>query len=190
MNFLMLRHAETQWNRDGLIQGRTDVELDSQSVQNLGRLLDSESPETFMVFSSPLQRCIQTSRILFPDVNPTVERALIERNYGVLEGASFSDDAKLAKGDFKPHGDRTWKWGPVGGESNIQVLQRVLAFVRLLKDDCILITHTGPIQVMIAHALRSQTSFPPVKHCIFYCFQMDSRKVIHYVGERQPLMRL
>ncbi|EOV9657191.1 histidine phosphatase family protein [Cronobacter turicensis] len=59
MNLLLIRHAETEWNRGGLIQGRQDSALTARGVHETTALLTAlvhEFPSVDAVYTSPAGR--------------------------------------------------------------------------------------------------------------------------------------
>src|SRR5512143_1899904 len=85
---VLLRHAPTDWNARGIIQGRTDVPLDAagRTVAQGWRV-----PTAFAGFdwlSSPLVRAVETARLLSGG-EPAIEPRLIETDWGDWEGDSL-----------------------------------------------------------------------------------------------------
>jgi phosphoserine phosphatase len=94
MNLLLVRHAETPWNREGRYQGRTDVPLSETGevqARALGQRL-ARLPITIAI-ASPLQRTRRTAEALLGDRSVTLETddALIEISHGAWEGQLASD---------------------------------------------------------------------------------------------------
>ncbi|MGX5695073.1 histidine phosphatase family protein [Agromyces soli] len=86
----LVRHGETDWNRERRIQGTTDIPLNdtgrAQAVEAADRLAGGEWQA---VYASTLSRAAETgalmaSRLGLPE--PELLPALIERSFGVLEG--------------------------------------------------------------------------------------------------------
>jgi len=93
MNRLVLaRHGETEWSNTGRHTGRTDVPLTAegrrQADQIAGKLADREFAA---VWSSPLQRALETSRRALPDREPEIFDDLQEWDYGDYEGTTTAD---------------------------------------------------------------------------------------------------
>ena len=106
LEIVLLRHPETQWNRDKLIQGHTDIPpLDPTVPDSLVDALAALG-DVVSVYSSDLQRCslpafdlyrklvknaeADKERNEFPWPIPFVQtRYLRERSFGVLEGKSY-----------------------------------------------------------------------------------------------------
>ncbi len=57
MKFYLLRHGQTKWNIEGKIQGKTDVLLNEDGMEQAGFLAKAmEHCEARALFSSPLLR--------------------------------------------------------------------------------------------------------------------------------------
>ncbi len=81
-----IRHGLTEANIDGRYIGVTDISLCDSGTDELERIrLKGELPETSLLFTSPLKRCLETCKILFPDIEPTVISELKEFNFGDFE---------------------------------------------------------------------------------------------------------
>ena len=89
MKIYVLRHGETSWNRQRLLQGRSDVELNEN-----GRKLAKETAEGMadipfdLVFTSPLKRAKETAEIVLNgrDIPIVEDERIIEISFGVNEG--------------------------------------------------------------------------------------------------------
>jgi broad specificity phosphatase PhoE len=86
----LVRHAETDWNRQGRLQGRTDIALNATGLASsraVGARLAAH--EWDGIVSSPLRRAAQTAEVL-QDVADIpfcgTEPLLVERCYGAAEG--------------------------------------------------------------------------------------------------------
>ncbi len=87
--FFFLRHGQTDWNREGRIQGQIDVVLNEEGKQEAKLAATLISPsEIDMVFASPLKRAIATAQVIskFHDIPLFVIEDLKECNWGVAEG--------------------------------------------------------------------------------------------------------
>lgn len=97
---LLIRHGRTQANVDGVLAGRTPgVVLDSvgeSSAYQLGERLSSLN--VAQVIASPLERTMQTARLVFGPERTTIEEdRLLECDYGDWTNQSI---AELAKTDL------------------------------------------------------------------------------------------
>ena len=86
----MIRHGETDWNRQGLIQGFSDIPLNETGIRQahiVGEHLAGNS--WTKIYTSPLSRAYDTAAIIaeytgFPDI--FCEERLKERYFGQCEG--------------------------------------------------------------------------------------------------------
>ncbi len=99
MNIYLIRHGETDWNREGRLQGHTDIPLNQkgrQQVRQASEILAGLHPDIRVILSSPLSRAresagIAASRLSYPQDNIIVEPMLIERSFGLGEGLSAAE---------------------------------------------------------------------------------------------------
>lgn len=90
----LVRHGETDWNREGRLQGKTDIPLNSVGVLQAGQCRDYLANEQWdAVISSPLARAKQTALIINEKIQLpfSEEKAFIERDYGDAEGLSIEE---------------------------------------------------------------------------------------------------
>lgn len=98
---VLLRHGESEWNRENLFTGWTDVELDEvgrEQAKNAGRLLLRSGIEVDVAFTSFLKRAVHTLWIALDEMNlvwiPEYKSwRLNERHYGALQGLNKSETA-------------------------------------------------------------------------------------------------
>jgi uncharacterized phosphatase len=86
----IVRHGETDWNAQGRLQGREDIELNDAGREQAFKIASYLSGETWNVLvSSPLKRAYETARIIahrlsIPEIE--VEEQITERDYGEASG--------------------------------------------------------------------------------------------------------
>lgn len=89
MNLYVVRHGETIWNKEGKVQGITDIPLTDKGkleAQNLQPLIESLNID--VVISSPLSRAKETAKIITNYKMPiNTDDRIIERDWGMNEGA-------------------------------------------------------------------------------------------------------
>lgn len=82
----LVRHGESEANVRHMLSGWMDVDLTENGKKELRELRRSvEYPESEAYFCSPLKRCKDTFRILFPDKCPTISDEYKEINFRTLE---------------------------------------------------------------------------------------------------------
>jgi broad specificity phosphatase PhoE len=88
-SFICLRHGATDWNRQGLFQGRTDNPLNDDGIAQAHVAAEKlRAAELGQVVSSPLLRAVQTAEIIAVMASKpvTLEQGLIELDFGSFEG--------------------------------------------------------------------------------------------------------
>jgi 2,3-bisphosphoglycerate-dependent phosphoglycerate mutase len=98
---VLLRHGESQWNRENRFTGWVDVDLSPTGVEEAraaGRLLSSEGYRFDLAFTSVLKRAIRTLWIALDEFDQMwlpVEKhwRLNERHYGALQGLNKAEMA-------------------------------------------------------------------------------------------------
>ena len=97
--FYLVRHGETDWNKEGILQGQTDTLLNDLGVVQAKEAAELLKNVTFdLAFSSDLLRAKHTAEIIASEHNLTVEttKLLRERNFGSLTGKQY----KIVKNHF------------------------------------------------------------------------------------------
>ena len=98
---VLLRHGESEWNKENRFTGWTDVDLSEQGqveAQQAGKLLKAEGYSFDIAFTSVLKRAIRTLWIVLDELDLMwipVERSwrLNERHYGALQGLNKAETA-------------------------------------------------------------------------------------------------
>ena len=101
LRLVLLRHGESDWNRENRFTGWTDVDLSAQGVAEAraaGRLLRSEGYAFDLAYTSVLKRAIRTLWIALDELGQMwlpVEKSwrLNERHYGALQGLNKAEMA-------------------------------------------------------------------------------------------------
>jgi len=98
---VLLRHGESEWNRENRFTGWTDVDLSPQGIAEAraaGRLLKAEGYAFDMAYTSVLKRAIRTLWIALDELGqiwlPEEKNwRLNERHYGALQGLNKAEMA-------------------------------------------------------------------------------------------------
>lgn len=163
LRILLVRHGETDWNRDGKFQGRLDVPLNEVGLaqaEALGLVLRKERFSAF--YSSPLKRALETLRIIglhHPGVPSFIEPDLMEMNLGEFDGMEGVRWAALYPGFLQ-----AWKKEPAalrmpGGETLQEVQDRALrVLISIAKrhkpgEKILVCAHNFVILAVLCHVL-------------------------------------
>ena len=152
-----IRHGAISQTLRGRYIGTTDVPLSEEGKRDLEKT-DAECsyPYAKVVFTSPLKRCTQTAKILYPHLEPIIVDHLSECSFGEWENKTadeLSSDEDFAKWLA---GDNSVK--PPRGESNADFTRRICimfesivnGLIRTGTTDSVIITHGGVIMTLLA----------------------------------------
>lgn len=90
IKLVMIRHGETDANKEHRYLGRTDEPLCEQAKENLYARVNCY-PKIDILFTSPMKRCIETAGILYPDHEPIRIDDFREMDFGAFEGKNYKD---------------------------------------------------------------------------------------------------
>lgn len=148
MRLVLLRHGPTDWNAQKRIQGRIDQPLSECAVEQFrGRQL-SANLRQLNWYSSPLRRARQTAELL-GIVDPIIEPALIEMNWGDWEGQILKPLRKQLGDVMRENESRGLDFCPPNGESPRQVQQRLAGWLKQIsyqQQDSGAVVHKGIIR--------------------------------------------
>jgi len=154
----LIRHAMTSESQEGKYIGHTDVPLSEAGVAQLESMKEEYIyPVADVVFSSPLSRCTDTARILYPEAQIVTIDELIEYNFGEFEGRTAEElHEKEELFDDWLRGERDVE--PPFGESNADFAKRVCtAFAAIAEgimkagtEDTVIVTHGGVIMTLLS----------------------------------------
>ncbi|AOU97687.1 hypothetical protein BI364_06700 [Acidihalobacter yilgarnensis] len=166
---LLVRHGQTDWNRDGRYQGRSDTALTTfgrEQALALGERLAGSGARTLI--SSPLQRARETALPIGHQLglDLAIDERLCELSYGDWEG--FTQAEVKARW---PEALRRWKrqpdaYPPAGGEALPIAAERIRHclddLAASLPSPVIVVTHSGVIR--IARLLADNTELAAFRH--------------------------
>lgn len=152
MKLYMVRHGETDRNKENRVLGRSDFPLNEAGLKQAAAAGEGLKEIVFdAVYSSPMKRALQTAEgIMEHSAHPVSivpEDALIEQDFGIFEGVPRDDETYQSEKHlyFKPFED---------GESFLDVAARVYRFLDHLKEtpqaqgNILLVTHGGICRVI------------------------------------------
>jgi len=155
---VLVRHGETDWNRDNRFQGHADPPLNDEGRAQALELASELRGEGFATaYTSPLRRASETAAILASEIglDPVADGALMEVDVGSWSGLTRDEvEARF------PHGYARWLeygHGWDDGESYDELGERVVTGllnigVRHPDTSVLAVTHGGPIRSALAAA--------------------------------------
>jgi broad specificity phosphatase PhoE len=150
LKLILVRHGETHWNKDGLVQGGdSDIELNDtglEQARKLAAFLKNES--VTVILSSPLRRAISTAEVIAShhQLPVEIEQGLKELKVGDLEGVAISN----LRTTFSRFLLQWWQDGEAmklpNGESLVDLQQRAWKVIEGLLEK-----HKDGIAVVVSH---------------------------------------
>lgn len=167
MLLFMVRHGETDWNRQGRSQGRTDVPLNASGRAQAAALSGGLAGDSLSaVYSSPLQRAHATAEAIAARHGLTVGilPGLAELDQGELDGLTIPEMREQYPGVL-----RRWNAGETsmrlpGGESMEEAAERAWLSIEAIRKDhapsarVVVVSHNLVILACLCRALGLPTS--------------------------------
>jgi broad specificity phosphatase PhoE len=157
MTIVLVRHGETDWNREHRFQGHADTPLNEAGRAQAAELAEILARESLSaVYTSPLRRASETAAIVATrlelDVRPL--EALREIHVGDWEGLTVDE----VKERYPESASANWHAGWPGGETYDELGARVLPALLGLADvhpgeRILAVTHAGPVRAALAAAM-------------------------------------
>jgi len=170
--FFLVRHGITQWVEDHILHGITDIPLNETGIrqaEKTARALTGCGAES--LYSSPLQRCMQTAVIIGKalKLGPIPMEGLTEMDFGWLEGKPFRDHSSQDYGKVVQFLDRQIHRivRTISGEPIRKFRRRVLRdWTEIInenkKSNAIVVGHSAVFNTILIHHFGE--NFPDGKH--------------------------
>ena len=154
----LVRHGESEWNKEGRIQGHADVGLSELGRRQAEQLTERMAGETIdAAYSSDLVRAVDTATAALGNSQaPLVTDAdLREFSYGAWEGLTLKEvqtqdpelfDARFTRGDNA--------FSAPDGETSYDILNRVQRFLQSVEkrhspdDNLLIVGHGGSMRAL------------------------------------------
>ena len=156
-SLLLVRHGQTDANRDGVLLGRSDPDLNATGLVQAAAIAERVAAlAPVRVLASPLRRAASTAAVIADACGLAVEvdERLIEVDYGVHEGTALAD--------LPPELVLRWRtdadFAPERGESLASVQVRAGEFATdvlatLRTGPVVAVSHVSPIKAVVCWAL-------------------------------------
>lgn len=158
--FLLVRHGETDWNRQRRFQGHADPPLNERGrsqARELAAVLAGEDLRA--VYASPLRRASETAGIVARALGLEVrlDRRLMEIDVGSWSGLTRTEIEERFPQAFARWraGGRGWDAGETYGQLTERVLEALHEIAALHPGESVLVVgHGGTVRSVLAHAAR------------------------------------
>lgn len=137
MKIFLVRHGETDWNKDKILMGQADIPLNENGIKQAKNIAEKLSNIEFDVcFTSPLSRAKETAEIICHGKTKIIEDALLmERGCGRFSGKN--------KGEFN--------WDEYNNDTSVEtnesLFKRAQEFIdelyRLNAQNVLVVSHSG-----------------------------------------------
>ena len=154
-----IRHGETDWNKQGLIQGTIDTDINATGVAQaiaVARALQPMHDEllAYDFVCSPQHRAQHTMRIICEFLprdflSVRTDPRVCELGFGIWEGRPFWELKDNPTYPADPEGH--YEWRPPGGESYADGVARVDGFVRSLTKPTLIVAHGAVGRCLIGY---------------------------------------
>lgn len=154
-----IRHGATEGNEEGRYIGRTDLPLSASGISALEKLQCANLyPKAQIYVSSPLKRCTQTLKILYPGEKAVLINDFRECDFGEWEGKTAKEIAAADESFSRWVTGNGQSVTPPGGESGGAFMYRVCAaFEKLVESmlrsgtqSAVIVTHGGVIMSVLS----------------------------------------
>lgn len=156
LELLVIRHGKTAWNQEKRLQGRRDIPLSAEGLEQLAGKRPPQALAPSRWYVSPLLRAQQTAEALGIDDFETAP-ALIEMNWGDWEGERLPELRQRLGPAMQEQENRGLDLQPPSGESPRQVRTRILEWLQTTEfntESLGLVTHKGVIRALLSEALN------------------------------------
>ncbi len=158
----LIRHGETEGSEVKRYKGSIDVPLSEEGIEQMKQVAvfiyetvtqrhgDAETVDLTVspcrrvavsslsaVYSSPLSRALKSAEIIAEPhgLKPSVIPDLRERSFGVWEGMTFTEIKEEYPEEFESWATNPLKYSPIGGESTIEVAERVINALNMILEN-------------------------------------------------------
>lgn len=177
----LFRHGETDWNREGRLQGHTDMPLNSTGIGQARLLGERLRPHRLdAVVSSDLARARTTAEIVAEILGIPLwtDRGLRETSVGAAEGLLWAE----AKAQFGAELTERWYSDDdaafPGGETGLATQQRGLAALRRFALEHAfrrigVSTHGAMVRQLMKHALPPGSPPATARNTVLYILEYE-----------------
>lgn len=192
MKLILVRHGQTDWNKNRMTQGQSDTELNKTGVFQAKKVAVALKKESIsFCYYSPLKRAKTTADIIadYLNIESKANESLIELNFGLWEGMTLDQISVSFQQEFN-----NWSYFPhkvviPQGENMEDALRRSKEFI-----DASVVNNHGNILV-VSHGLLIKTLILAALNLELkdlQKFRVDnaSINIIEFKGERRYLSKL
>jgi len=154
MEICIIRHGETDWNKEKRLQGREDIPLNEEGIYQIKNTIEYFKKYKWdMIITSPLSRAKKSAEIIAEGIGLTdiiEEENFTERDFGEASGMTEEEMKK------------SFPEGKISGIENIEELkQRVFNSIKqYIKmhygKNMIIVSHGGAINALLSYLSNNE----------------------------------
>lgn len=160
MNIYLLRHGETEENKNKFYYGKLDVSLNENGKIQAKKVKEFLREINFdIVYTSERSRTKETAGLVVGGKYDkfVVDKRINEMDFGDFEGKGYIEIQKQYPKEYETWNNNWKEFSPPGGESYMNFYKRVREFMeQLLKQDnenVLIVTHGGIIRTIFCYVL-------------------------------------
>ena len=147
----LVRHGQTDWNKQGRVQGVQDIPLNMNGIKQAMDNRDLYKGHHFThVFTSPLQRAEKTAKIITSKAKVDhfeVADELIEYDFGLRDGTTIEEDAReLEANSRRAH---PVDYHEEDEEHFVKRIAKILIEAGMKEGNVMLVTHGAVISTIL-----------------------------------------
>lgn len=174
----LLRHGQTDWNKQSIFQGQTDIELNETGIAEAKKAADIFTKiKLDHIYSSDLKRAKKTASFVAAqkDLKIKEDSNAREMNFGDWEGLKFDQIKEQYTDELEAWQDDPLHNSPSNGEQMLDFKKRIVDFFNQIieenkGDKILVVTHGGVIKLYLSVVLGSELAD-------FWQFQIDNCSV-------------
>lgn len=164
----VVRHGETLWNQQGLLQGHLDSPLSELGVNQANALAEYFSKcDWDLIISSDLTRAVRTAEIIkgASDKQVLTDNRLRERNLGIVQGLTVKEFGEKYHEESVKFNEGGADYAIPGGESIDQRFKRSITCIKELAErydgnKIIIVTHGGVLDGVFRFTVKIPLNQP------------------------------
>ncbi|MBU5425599.1 histidine phosphatase family protein [Tissierella pigra] len=174
MKIYITRHGETQWNKEGRMQGWKNSNLTEKGIEDAKKLGERLKDVQFdYIYSSPLERAVDTAKYIKEDEEIILMDSLKEMGFGKWEGMEHTTIEELYPIEHFNFWNKPHLYNSIEGESFDELFKRVKDVLTKIVDNkeaenILIVSHAVVIKVIYAiikgYALEELWSREPFLH--------------------------
>lgn len=157
MNIYLVRHGQTDYNKNGRFQGTTDVDLNTLGLEQAGQIGKRlQSKRIDIIYASNLKRVAQTAAVIskYTNANIITREELREIDMGEWECLNYEQvKAKYASyyEEWSKHeGDMPYPGGECGADVEKRAMKVIGEIINQEYEESVIVTSGGTIRVLLS----------------------------------------